>query len=59
MNAQQALVLVRNKFAEETKGVSESDLATRYRDACQKFPVLMNTAHYIWAQGFAKRESPE
>ena len=59
MDAQQALVLVRKKFLEETKGVSESDLATKYRDACEKFPVLMNTAHYIWAHGFAKRESPE
>lgn len=59
MDAQQALVLVRNKFAEETKGVSESELAAKYRDACQKWPVLMNTAHYIWAQGFAKKANPD
>jgi len=59
MDAQQAVVLVRKKFLEEAKGLSESDLVTRYHDACQKFPVLMNTAHYVWAQGFAKRESPE
>lgn len=59
MDAQQALVLVRNKFAEETKGITESELATKYRDACLKFPVLMNTAHYIWAQGFAKKANPD
>lgn len=59
MDAQQALVLVRNKFAEETKGVSESELAAKYRDACQKWPVLMSTAHYIWAQGFAKKATPD
>jgi hypothetical protein len=59
MDAQQALVLVRKKYLEETKGVSEGELANKYREACQKFPVLMSTALYIWSQGFAKKESPE
>ena len=54
MNPQEALLLVRKKFLEEQKDVTSGPTADQYKQACQEFPAVMTTAHYLWAREFAK-----
>ena len=54
MNTQQALVLVRQKYLEETKGVSTGETADQYAQACKNFPVVMTVALELWARELAK-----
>jgi len=48
MNAQQALLLVRDKYLEEQQGISNGPKAEQYRQACKEYPAMMTTAHYLW-----------
>jgi len=54
MTTQEALLLVREKYLEEQKGVTDSPKAKEYKQACEKFPATMTTAHYLWARELAK-----
>ena len=54
MNAQEALVLVREKYLEEQKGITSGAVADKYRQACTEFPAIMRTAHYLWAMEIGK-----
>jgi hypothetical protein len=49
MNLQEALMLVRDKFLEEQKGIIMGDILDKYKEACNKFPALMKTVHIVWA----------
>jgi len=54
MNANQALLLVREKYLEEQKDVTAGSTAEKYNEACKKYPALMKTAHYLWARELSK-----
>lgn len=54
MNQQEALLLVRKKFLEEQKGITTGPTADEYKQACEEFPVVMATAHHLWARELAK-----
>ena len=54
MNPQQALALVRAKFAEEQKGITTGKVAEQYRQACDAYPAQMTTAHHVWAREIIK-----
>lgn len=54
MNLQQALALVKQKYAEETQGESDGPVAGDYREACELFPAVMTVAHQLWAKEVAK-----
>ena len=55
MKASEALMLVKEKQMEEQDDITESELADRYRDAVEKYPVLMSMANIIWAMEVAKK----
>ena len=52
MNIQEALMIIKNKYLEEQKDVTESDTSSNYRDACDKYPATMQIAHTIFALEF-------
>ena len=54
MNAQQALLLVREKYLQELEGVTTGTTADKYNEACKKYPALMKTAHCLWARELSK-----
>ena len=54
MNAQQALMLVREKYLEEQKGITTGLKADEYKRACEEYPAMMTTAHHLWAMELAK-----
>jgi hypothetical protein len=54
MNAQQALMLVRDKYLEEQRGVTTGPKVEEYKQACKEYPAMMTTAHYLWALELAK-----
>ncbi len=54
MNANQALMLVREKYIEEQKDITTGTTADKYDEACKKYPALMKTAHYLWARELSK-----
>ncbi len=54
MNLKQALMLVREKYLEEQKGVATGAKADQYERACEEYPAMMTTAHYLWATECAK-----
>jgi hypothetical protein len=54
MNARQALMLVRDKYLDEQKGITTGPKVDQYRQACEKYPAWMTTAHYLWAFEIAK-----
>jgi hypothetical protein len=54
MNPRDALMLVREKYLEEQKGITSGAVADRYRQACAQFPAIMSTAHYLWAMEMGK-----
>ena len=54
MNAQEALMLVREKYLEEQKGITTGGTTEKYKRACQDYPALMTTAHYLWARELSK-----
>jgi hypothetical protein len=49
MKIHEAILLLRNKFLEEQRGVSESLLASQYQSALKEFPAVMAVAHHIFA----------
>ncbi len=51
MQIQEAINLVQAKFMAESKGETEGDVAEKYADAFSNFPVMMEVATYIFAQG--------
>ena len=55
MNGREALLLVREKYHEEEKGITTDELANKYKDACNQYPALMTTAHYIWDRELSKK----
>ena len=57
MNSREAILLVKDKYLEEQKGITTGELANKYKNACNQYPALMTTAHYIWAQELSKKES--
>ena len=54
MNPSQALMLVREKYLEEQKDITTSTTADKYNRACEKYPAIMKTAHYLWARELSK-----
>jgi hypothetical protein len=54
MTLQEALLLVREKYSEEQKGVIDSLTADKYKQACEKFPSTMTAAHHLWARELMK-----
>ena len=54
MTLQEALLLVRAKYLEEQKGVIASPTTDKYKEACEKFPSTMTTAHHLWARELIK-----
>jgi len=54
MNAREALALVRDKYLEEQQGTMTGPKAEKYRQACEKYPAMMTTAHHLWAIELAK-----
>ncbi len=54
MNANQALMLVREKYLEEQKDITNGTKADKYNEACKKYPAMMKTAHYLWARELSK-----
>ena len=57
MNSREAILLVKDKYLEEQKGITTGELANKYKNACNQYPALMTTAHYIWAQELSKKAS--
>ncbi len=51
MQLNEAIVLVRETYLEEQKGVVNGSKAQRYRRALQDYPVTLATALHIWAAG--------
>ena len=51
MVIQEAINLVQAKFMAESKGEIEGEAADKYAEAFSNFPVMMETATYIFAQG--------
>lgn len=51
MHIQEAINLVQAKFMAESKGEAEGEAADKYSDAFAQYPVLMEVATYIFAQG--------
>lgn len=49
MNIKKALILVRDKYLDEQKGISNSDISKKYQTACAKYPATMKLAHIIFA----------
>ena len=54
MNAQEALMLVREKYLEELKSITTGDNADKYKRACQEYPALMTMSHHLWARELSK-----
>jgi hypothetical protein len=54
MNGRDALMLVREKYLEEEKGITTGKKADEYKRACEQYPAQMTTAHYIWARELTK-----
>lgn len=54
MTLQESILLVREKFLEEQKGITESPTGETYKMACEKYPSMMTVAHYIWARELTK-----
>lgn len=54
MTLEKAMMLVKQKYLEETQGDGDGPVAGDYRDACELFPALMATAHHLWAREVAK-----
>jgi len=54
MDPQKALLLVREKYIEETKGITTGKTTEEYQKACKEYPALMTTAHYIWGREMTK-----
>jgi hypothetical protein len=54
MRLDQAVMLVNEKYLEETSGVSAGAIAERYKQACEESPALMTLAHAILAHRLAK-----
>ena len=54
MNQRDALMLVREKYLEEQKGVTSGKTSEEYKLACEQYPALMTTVHYLWARELAK-----
>jgi hypothetical protein len=51
MHIQEAINLVQAKFVAESQGQTEGEAADKYQAAFSDFPVLMEVATYIFAQG--------
>lgn len=51
MHIQDAINLVQQKFMAESKGETTGEAADKYSDAFSDYPVLMEVATYIFAQG--------
>ena len=51
MQIQEAINLVQAKFMAESKGETEGESADKYSEAFASFPVMMEVATYIFAQG--------
>lgn len=58
MNPTDALLLVREKYTEEQKGLTSGPMASRYKTACEKYPAMMKTAHHLWALQLSKSALP-
>ena len=54
MDTNKALLLVRQKYLEETGGASTGETASQYVQACKDFPVVMAIALQLWARELAK-----
>ncbi len=54
MNIQEALILVRNKYLEEQKGVIDSNTTENYNKACKDYPATLKIAHIVFALEFSK-----
>lgn len=59
MNAQQALMLVREKYLEEQQDITSGPKAEEYSRACEEYPAMMTTAHYLQALELAKSMSSQ
>lgn len=51
MHIQEAINLVQAKFVAESQGQTDGEAAEKYQQAFSDFPVLMEVATYIFAQG--------
>ena len=51
MQIQEAINLVQSKFQAEAKGETDGDAVEQYQNAFADFPVMMEVATYIFAQG--------
>lgn len=51
MQVQEAINLVQAKFMAESKGETEGEAADRYHAAFEEYPVMMEVATIILAQG--------
>lgn len=49
MNLHDAILLVREAYLEEQKGVVNGSKGQQYRRALQDYPVTMATALHMWA----------
>jgi hypothetical protein len=54
MNGREALLLVREKYLEEEKGITTGKKADEYKRASERYPAMMTIAHYIWARELTK-----
>lgn len=51
MHIQEAINLVQSKFMAESQGQTSGEAADKYQDAFSDYPVMMEVATYIFAQG--------
>lgn len=51
MQLQEAINMVQAKLKAETEGQTEGDAADQYHDAYENYPVMMEVATHIVAQG--------
>ena len=54
MTLQEALLLVRQKYQEETENIISGNVADAYEATCEKYPAVMNAAHSLWARELMK-----
>lgn len=56
MNLHQAIGLVRAKYLEEERNITTGNIADKYERALEDYPVVMTTAHQLWATELAKSQ---
>ena len=59
MERNQAVRIIRAKYFDEMERTSDQATIDEYKRACEQYPALMATAHYLWAMRVAEELAKE